>query len=152
MLPIRVWCGYASVRRPGLPWAQVHRLIVARMLGRELVSTDICDHFNRDRLDNRRANLGLVTVRQSIQNRVGVWNARTNRPRGVRRLSRSRWAAEVTGDGRHHSELHPSPLLAALAAASMRRALGFHGEPSEAETLSILTTNEHIDAMRAMMD
>lgn len=57
------------------------------------------DHINRDRLDNRRSNLRIVTQRENKHNmpvRKG-----SSRYRGVRR-SRDAWQAYVMVDGKFH--------------------------------------------------
>jgi hypothetical protein len=50
--------------RPGrnAPKVFLHRLILARMYGDAVVRKKICDHINRNTLDNRRENLRLATA------------------------------------------------------------------------------------------
>lgn len=60
------------------------------------------DHINGDKLDNRRANLRIVTPAQSQQNRGG--NPGTSRYRGVSwKTSRQQWRAAVWLDGKQHN-------------------------------------------------
>ena len=47
----------------------MHRLIMARVVGRPLLTDEEVDHINGDRLDNRRENLRIVTSLQNSQNR-----------------------------------------------------------------------------------
>ncbi len=47
---------------------QLHRMILERVLGRELDPKEICDHVNGNPLDNRRCNLRLATFAQSSRN------------------------------------------------------------------------------------
>ncbi len=47
----------------------LHREIMARYLGRNLLKTEIVDHINHDTLDNRRASLRIAIGSQSQQNR-----------------------------------------------------------------------------------
>jgi hypothetical protein len=94
--------GYAarregSSRRPGSYLVLMHR----QLLGLERGDDRQADHINRDRLDNRRENLRIVTASQNAQNQGsrgrssyrGVWWA----------SNIGRWAAEVMLDGRKYS-------------------------------------------------
>lgn len=55
-----------GAKRTALP---MHRVILSRMLGRELTYKDKCDHINHNTLDNRRAELRLATNSQNAANR-----------------------------------------------------------------------------------
>lgn len=46
----------------------MHRLIMERVIGRELKRREIIDHVNHDSLDNCRENLRIVSTRQNMQN------------------------------------------------------------------------------------
>lgn len=46
----------------------LHRVIMERVLGRKLTQDEEVDHINGDTLDNRRANLRVVTRTQNNQN------------------------------------------------------------------------------------
>lgn len=48
---------------------KAHRLVLARILGRELTPADVTDHINGDRLDNRRDNIRLTTKLGNAQNK-----------------------------------------------------------------------------------
>ena len=47
----------------------MHRLVMSRILGRELERNEIIDHVNGNGLDNRRENLRISTNSQNLANR-----------------------------------------------------------------------------------
>lgn len=63
--------GYVIRRtaRPRRLIVRMHRIIMRRVLGRELERWELVDHLNGDRLDNRRANLRLCNNSQNGFNR-----------------------------------------------------------------------------------
>lgn len=80
----------------------LHRAILARALGRELLHDEQGDHINGDGLDNRRCNLRAVSAALNLQNRPHR-NARNKSGfRGVRwRSDRHCWESNATFQGRH---------------------------------------------------
>lgn len=77
---------------------RLHRLI----LGLDHGDPREGDHINGDRLDNRQANLRIVTGRQNKQNQpVNRCSGRTSRFRGVCRTSDGAWQAQIWLDGRN---------------------------------------------------
>jgi hypothetical protein len=82
------------------------------------------DHINGDKLDNRRANLRVVTNQENHQNRQ-TSAGRTSKYRGVSLHSGSgKWHAKVkTGGKSHWAGYHDSELEAAVAAWELRQRL-----------------------------
>lgn len=116
------------VRRSGLLYGTksdvfAHRLVLARVVGRELTKRDICDHINGNKLDNRRVNLRIIDRYGSAQNR-GPSN-RTGL-KGVTRHKCGKWQASVKHKGKfYYCGIFDSPEAAADAALNKRKELGF---------------------------
>lgn len=107
--------GYAvrdSTRRSGKRMIRMHRVIVGLDHGDEIET----DHINRDRLDNRRENLRLVTRAQNTQNvpaRKGY--------RGVTQHTSGRWIARGSVNRKQvHIGVFDTELEAARAAEQWR--------------------------------
>lgn len=78
---------------PNVPDVHLHRLILGAPDGAEV------DHINRDGLDNRRANLRLVTRAQNVRNMGGQRRSRSGY-KGVAWDARtSKWRAKIEIDG-----------------------------------------------------
>lgn len=78
----------ASERPRGCPRKNIslHRVIMSRVLGRELDKSEFVDHINGDGLDNRRCNLRLATSAQNNFNkRIGRRNTSGYKGVSVRR-------------------------------------------------------------------
>ena len=123
--------GYAQTGAVAL----MHREI----MGLEPGDGKYVDHINGDKLDNRRANLRVVTNAENAQNRRG--GRGTSAHRGVSwDKPTGRWKAQVTLNGRNHflgrfdSEDH-----AARVAADFRRE---HMPCSEADKAFVYRTEE----------
>ncbi|NDZ93286.1 hypothetical protein G3I13_01740 [Streptomyces sp. SID6673] len=73
----------------------LHKLILSRVLGRTLISSEFVDHRNRNRLDNRRENLRIATRAQNNANRKSSHRS-TSQYLGVYWHTRQkRWAATL---------------------------------------------------------
>jgi hypothetical protein len=109
---------------------RMHRLVVG------LADDDPreVDHINRDTLDNRRANLRIVTRAQNMQNQASHRGA-SSRHRGVAFHKQSgRWGASARLNGRQHwLGLHDDERSAARAAEAFRVR---HMTHNEADTMS----------------
>ena len=111
---------------------KLHREVLARIVGREVNSKDICDHINRNRLDNRRENLRVVSLAGNHQNR-GPNAGGSSSYRGVTWVKkRKKWQSQVGHKGkRYYCGYFGSEHDAAEAAKAKRKELGFLGECDE---------------------
>jgi hypothetical protein len=76
----------------------LHRVILSRVLGRELDKIDQVDHINHDGLDNRRENLRLATHTQNIYNRR-KFKVSSSKYKGITLDKRnSKWMAQIQKD------------------------------------------------------
>jgi hypothetical protein len=119
--------GYARLKSSN-PGGQryAHRIVLERALGRRLESHEIADHYNRNRVDNRRCNLSIVTFKQNRQN----IQQRPDIPRGAHfEKSSGKWRARVKLSGKYYQKHgFSTPDEAAQWAVMKRKELGFHGE------------------------
>lgn len=76
----------------------LHRVIASKMLDRELGHDEFIDHIDGDTLNNRRANLRIVTHSQNCMNRK-VTSANTSGYKGVWNRG-NRWYAGIKIQGK----------------------------------------------------
>jgi parvulin-like peptidyl-prolyl isomerase len=87
--------GYAVRSAPGGGSIRMHRVLLGLERGNPLQA----DHINGVKLDNRRANLRVVTAAQNQQNRIGL--GRVSRYRNVSfKPERNKWRAMIAVNGR----------------------------------------------------
>ena len=78
----------------------MHRVIMERILGRELEPGECIDHINGNGLDNRRCNLRLATIIQNNFNKR-ISSLNTSGYKGVYwRPDKKKWAAEIRANGK----------------------------------------------------
>jgi len=131
---------YYAMRIAGRKGQLMHRTILARMLGRELVSTEQVDHIDRDPLNNRRENLRLATASENLRNQ-SKHKDNTSGFKGVSfHKPMQKWQAQIAVN---HKQIYLGcfDTAAAAAAAYDTAAQSLHGtfacvndaEPAAAE-------------------
>lgn len=111
---------FIEIRRP----YPAHRLAWLYMTGRW--PEEQIDHVNRDRSDNRFANLTCASNAENARNRGAQSNNRSSGHRNISRHFDGRWRVRVRADGRdHHVGCYHS--LADAIAAQRRAVEMFHG-------------------------
>lgn len=80
---------------------QLHRVIMEKVLGHAIPDGMFIDHISGDGLDNRRENLRLATHSQNIANSRKRKNSQAPY-RGVMQVSKSKYRAKITCDGKRY--------------------------------------------------
>lgn len=88
-------CFYALVREDVHKYTRLHRIVLARVIGRDLERYEQVDHANNNGLDNRRANLRLATPSQNNANKL-LCSTNSSGFKGVGwRKREGKWRAEI---------------------------------------------------------
>ena len=78
----------------------LHRVIMSRVLDRELLREEKVDHIDGNGLNNTRSNLRLVTHSENLTNRKG-WAKSSSKYKGVTWYKRgSKWQAKICPKGK----------------------------------------------------
>lgn len=89
------------LRLAGGKHVTIHRVILSRMLGRDLSSGEWADHINGDTQDNRRRNLRLASAAQNAQNRKRPCTS-TSGYKGVSLVKPTgKWKAQIWKNRKH---------------------------------------------------
>lgn len=88
--------GYYTVRRNkgDRKLVYMHRVIMERMLGRELTKDEVVDHIDHNRLNNQRCNLRVCTRSQNRANGKMAITNKTGRKGVV--MQGKRYVAQIT--------------------------------------------------------
>ena len=77
---------------------RIHRQVIERIIGMPIPKGKVVDHKNRNRLDNRRSNLRLCTVKDN--NRNVSKTKGSSRFKGVYwKANRKKWVSQIKVDG-----------------------------------------------------
>ncbi len=80
----------------------MHRAVMRRVMGRDLLSSEFIDHINGDGLDNRRENLRLASHTENNQNRR-INRNNTSGYKGVYwNKNEGKWRARIMAHGKRH--------------------------------------------------
>lgn len=95
------WCAalnkkqFYVTRRIGTRNVFIHRIILSRILGRELLTNNQCDHINGNGLDNRRDNLRICTNAENNRNK-GIISTNKSGFKGVSWYKKGqKWNAKI---------------------------------------------------------
>lgn len=108
------YIGYSVTKDYQVDVFLLHRIILERILGRQLNNGEYCDHINGDGADNRRLNLRLATHAENMKNRKVNKNSKTGF-KGVRPHRKKFRATIVVNGNRINLGSYETPEMAAKA-------------------------------------
>lgn len=86
---------YYAKRNIGAFKVRMHRVVLSRVLGRDLLPTEQVDHIHHDTLDNRRSELRLASASTNGMNRTKQSN-NTSGYKGVTwKIDKLKWKAYI---------------------------------------------------------
>lgn len=104
-LALSKWNDYRGYVRRNTTWkkaTKLHRVILERIIGRSLDSSEMCDHINGNPLDNRRENLRIADKYQNARNR-GKSSLNKSGYKGVsRRATTTKWVAQIRVNAKNY--------------------------------------------------
>jgi len=110
----------------------MHRVILSRMLGRELLRNEYVDHIHGNTLDNRRSEIRLSTPSQNNMNKHKQSN-NTSGYKGVYLCKRSnKWRVSIWANGKRKAFGHFDNAADAYI-AYCKEAANLHGEFAQLE-------------------
>ena len=116
----------------------LHRVVVARMIGRPLIDGECVDHVDRDPVNNRRFNLRLATHAENMRNRTRQSNNRSGYKGVYLRPDTGRWYAGIRVNGKKiHLGVFDDPRIAheAYCAAAKKHFGAFANSGDESKSL-----------------
>tara|TARA_R110000851_G_scaffold130233_1_gene263723 strand:+ start:944 stop:1768 length:825 start_codon:yes stop_codon:yes gene_type:complete len=81
---------------------KMHRVILARMVGCDLLKTEHCDHINGNGLDNRRENLRICTHAENQRNSRSRGGSSSQYKGVYWRRDTEKWHSAIWMDGKPH--------------------------------------------------
>ena len=91
------YIGYFNGKEKG-KLIRMSRLIMERMVNRELGQKEVVDHINNNPLDNCRSNLRIASRRQTLQNRK--CKTSSEYPRVSWHIRANKWLAQIRLNGK----------------------------------------------------
>lgn len=95
--------GFRAVRkspRPKRMTILLHRVILERMIGRTLTSTEFTDHIDGNPLNNRRENLRIATSAENQHNRSKPRNNKSGYKGVTWQSAVGKWRAQIKVNGK----------------------------------------------------